>query len=230
MEKVLVFLMFVFFSVQSFGQDVYKLFLEEGKVWNYNYHNVNGNTYSKSLIVKGDTLIGDKSYKRIVDLATGRCECSMREDGSKVFCSQNDNENLVYDFGLNVGEVFETADVIATVVSVDTIMVGGRLFRVLGVQGNDNPQTNWWVEGIGSMNYLTNSVRIPGDSYTFLQCQISENILFSQKDFETLAVQNLIIKRGNDSVSPAYDLQGRRLTGEPSKGVYIQNGRKVVVK
>ena len=27
-----------------------------------------------------------------------------------------------------------------------------------------------------------------------------------------------------------YDLQGRRLTSQPSKGVYIQSGKKVVVK
>ena len=30
--------------------------------------------------------------------------------------------------------------------------------------------------------------------------------------------------------SPLYDLQGRRLTGKPSKGVYIQDGKKRVVK
>jgi hypothetical protein len=108
MKKGLIFLMFVFFSTQSFGQEIYKPFLEEGKIWSYNYHNFNGNTYNKSLIVKGDTLIGDKSYKRIVDLATNHCECLMREDGAKVFCSQNGNEYLVYDFSLSVGDTFET--------------------------------------------------------------------------------------------------------------------------
>ena len=230
MKKGLIFLMFVFFSTQSFGQEIYKPFLEEGKIWSYNYHNFNGNTYNKSLIVKGDTLIGDKSYKRIVDLATNHFECLMREDGAKVFCSQNGNEYLVYDFSLSVGDTFETFETKATVAAVDTIIVGDHSFRILDVRENDNPQTNWWVEGIGSMNYLTNSVRIPGDYYTFLQCQIGENILFSQKDFETLAVQKLIIKRGNYSISSTYDLQGHRLNAHQSKGFYIQNGKKVVMK
>ena len=27
-----------------------------------------------------------------------------------------------------------------------------------------------------------------------------------------------------------YDLQGRRLSGKPAKGLYIQNGKKVAVK
>ena len=30
--------------------------------------------------------------------------------------------------------------------------------------------------------------------------------------------------------SDLYDLQGRRLNAQPTKGVYIQNGKKVVIK
>ena len=33
-----------------------------------------------------------------------------------------------------------------------------------------------------------------------------------------------------ENPSGIYDLQGRRLNGKPSKGVYIENGRKVVTK
>ena len=34
----------------------------------------------------------------------------------------------------------------------------------------------------------------------------------------------------NDKRGGVYDLQGRRLTQKPEKGVYIENGRKRVVK
>ena len=161
-------------------------FLAEGKVWKYSYHAMNGNTYNKYLTVKGDTQIDTKSYKKIVDEETGSYECAMREEGSKVYCSQNGNEFLVYDFGLNVGDTFETSNVNATVVAVKDILVGGRSFRVLDVRDNDTNISNWWVEGIGGMNYLTNSIRVPGDNYTFLQCQLGEEVLFSQQDFLTL--------------------------------------------
>jgi len=30
--------------------------------------------------------------------------------------------------------------------------------------------------------------------------------------------------------TPIYDLQGRHLTQKPAKGIYIQDGKKVVVK
>ena len=33
------------------------------------------------------------------------------------------------------------------------------------------------------------------------------------------------------STAPCYDLSGRRLEGQPSrKGIYIQNGRKLIVR
>ena len=119
-----------------------------------------------------------------------------------------------------------------TVVAVNTIIVGGRSFRVLDVRDNENNlYPNWWVEGIGSMNYLTNSIRVPGDYYTFLQCRIDDDIFFSQKDFLTLTVQRLTIE--NKTTTPVYsiyDLHGRHLTDKPTKGIYIQNGKKVIVK
>jgi hypothetical protein len=30
--------------------------------------------------------------------------------------------------------------------------------------------------------------------------------------------------------APYYDLQGRRLNGKPKQGLYIKNGKKVVIK
>ena len=232
MKQFGIVLLFLLLTAQTFGQVNYNRFLEEGKTWIYNYHGLNNNVYNKSLTVEGDTLIGDKNYKKIVDVATCRCEFAMREDGSKVYCSQNGNEFLVYDFSLNEGDSFISQTANAIVVSVNTIIVGDRSFRVLDVRDNENDlYPNWWVEGIGSMNYLTNSIRIPGDYYTFLRCQIDEEVLFTQKDFLTLTVQRLTIE--NKTTTPVYsiyDLHGRHLTDKPTKGIYIQNGKKVIVK
>ena len=38
------------------------------------------------------------------------------------------------------------------------------------------------------------------------------------------------IETSKNSAQPTYDLQGRRLTQQPRKGVYVRDGRKVVVK
>ena len=232
-------LLIAFFSLLSshiLGQEVYKSFLEDGKVWTYHYYNdFTGKEFYKSLTVKGDTLIGDKSYKRIVDVATGNFEYAMREEEKKVFCVYPNNaETLLYDFGLNVGDSFYSSDnpnpsTQATVVAVDTIVVGNRAFRVLDVRLNgDDYWTNWWVEGIGGMDYLSVNFPMVGNFYYFSSCQLNGESLLTYKDVCTVGIHNQTLIRGNGSV--INDLQGRRLNGKPSKGVYIESGKKRVVK
>ena len=41
---------------------------------------------------------------------------------------------------------------------------------------------------------------------------------------------NTVSKESTPTTSTFFDLQGRRLTGEPGKGLYIQNGRKIIAK
>jgi hypothetical protein len=179
-----------------FGQEIYRPFLEEGKVWTYHYFNdFTGKEFYESLKVAGDTVIEDKNYKKIVDVATGYFKCAVREEGKKVFFKYSNKEHLVYDFGLNVGDTFklydadETVDPSsrATVVSVDTIVVGNRSFRVMDVRPNDQSSwSNWWVEGIGGMHGIASNSLLPGNDYTFSYCQIDGETILTHKDVRTV--------------------------------------------
>ena len=176
-------------------QPTYRPFIEDGKVWTYHYYNdFTGKEFYESLTVSGDTVINDKSYKKIVDVATGRVYCALREEGRKVYVNypNHSGESLLYDFGLNVGDAFplyEGSDpsAWATVVSVDTIVVGSRSFRALDVRPNNMKDwPNWWVEGIGGMYHLTSNSPMPGNSYYFSSCQLLGDTLFTSHDFQTL--------------------------------------------
>ena len=46
----------------------------------------------------------------------------------------------------------------------------------------------------------------------------------------TTGIEEVRSKRLEPSGHNIYDLQGRRLSGKPAKGLYIQNGKKVPVK
>ena len=184
--------------VEMAVQDDYRPFVEEGKVWTYHYYNdFTGKEFYESLTVSGDTIINNKSYKKIVDVTTGRVDCAIREEGRKVYATypHYSGEKLIYDFGLNVGDAFQLYDdnngsdpnAWATVVSVDTIVVGSRAFRALDVRSNDmKGWPNWWVEGIGGEYGLTENCLMLGNSYCFSSCKLGEDTLFTNHDFQTL--------------------------------------------
>lgn len=78
MKQVLLFLMIVFLSAHSFGQEIYKSFLEEGKVWSYNFQSPNGNQTPPSsqeyypegttwTEIRLDTLKYDSWYSKVGD-------------------------------------------------------------------------------------------------------------------------------------------------------------------
>jgi hypothetical protein len=223
----------------SFGQEIYRSFLEEGKVWTYHYYNdMTGREFYKSLTIAGDTVIDDKSYKRIVDVATGNYEYAIREEGKKVFCANPNNaETLIYDFGLNVGDSFQSSgnsnsDTQTTVIGVDTVVVGNRAFRILDVRLNNDLWPNLWVEGVGGMYDLSSNFPKVGNFYSFSSCQLDGETILTQKDvWKTVGIhdQPIIHKGSYSTIDPLFDLQGRRRQGEPQrKGVYIHGGRKYV--
>lgn len=47
---------------------------------------------------------------------------------------------------------------------------------------------------------------------------------------EISAIEERMYIDNSPQNSPLYDLQGRRLTSQPSMGVFIKDGKKVVVK
>ena len=87
------------------------------------------------------------------------------------------------------------------------------------------------VEGIGSSFGLfefTNSIT-DGSASRFVGCYDGDVCIFSAEDFNTLSMSISVVQMvtGNNEV---HDLQGRRIQGKPQKGVYIQDGKKYLVK
>ena len=183
--------------------DEYHPLLEEGKNWQYDYNN-GVNQYMKTLSIGGDTIIGDQTYKKIIDVASQGIEMFLREEGKKVYCCypNRETEILLYDFGKNAGEIISreirNGDTwIQKVVAVDTIMVKDNSFRCMTVHeygipegmseeeyfaGNYGYESGFWVEGIGSLKYLDTPIGYDGNYYSFYECQIGD-VTYKQKDF-----------------------------------------------
>ena len=112
---------------------------------------------------------------------------------------------------------------------MDTVVVGSRTFRVLDVRPKDMMNwPNWWVEGIGSMYHLVSNFLAVGNNYVFSSCQLDGETIFTHKDCRTVGVKGGPFANKN-LLSPFYNLQGRQIQ-QPTKGIYIRDGRMVVVK
>jgi len=224
------------------------------------YIDVDGDHYEPySYVVRGDTVIGDAAYKKFYHQKDGmeRLSFMMREDGNKVFkLHPGHEEKLFFDYGRDdIGLIHhimdDYEDTYWMIYAVDTILVNDRLFRryicyqeesddieLTTIQDGELVQKDYWVEVIGSAStgIEADGLVIPqvllGANTFFVSCYENGECIFTAEDFAKPAYTSNIqfVEYNNIKEEPFYDLQGRRLNGKPSKGVYIENGRKRVVK
>jgi hypothetical protein len=162
---------------------------------------------------------------------------AMREEGKKVYLISDgkgkDDRELLFDFGLKIGEQVDVAGCIVRVSETDSIISEGWKYHCLTLHqmenGKDTGRTCHWTEGIGSDCGLL--LPLPWDTPTGQLLVVSDdNICIYNQSFANLPndIIHKIIKE--ESTIYIYDLYGRRLMQKPEKGVYIENGRKRVVK
>ena len=152
-----------------------------------------------------------------------------------------DNELVLYDFTKREGDVYaysQEGEPI-TVASVESFVADDKSSRILMTLSNNLKI----IEGIGCINspgtliYYLN----PGKRnhqicllgwYGYKYAPGNLNLIFFQsfKDAAREIVAGISDAVQYDYDKVIYDLQGRRLTQQPRKGVYIRDGRKVVVK
>lgn len=237
------------------GQDVHRPFLDEGKEWWYKDNSAFGydSRGDFRMFIKEDTIIGGNTWKKVYrDNTPGSVpvyEKALREEDGKVYeLRQGGEESLMFDFSLNIGDHYVPAGSdgrYMEVIAIDTMMSAGiahrRLILMQHLNGADTDLTSW-IEGIGGdcgidlpafwsdMDPKVINARGGTDYYHYLftACLKQDGTcLFGETPSVRTAVTSILKPT---AVSPNYDLQGRRLTKQPRKGVYIRDGRKVVVK
>ena len=129
---------------------------------------------------------------------------------------------------------------------IDTIMVHGqyhRRFTLTFLDSFHEPIRNeWeavmdnvvWVEGVGTaagpfLPWLPLSYK----DWVMMNCREGKrNLLFGNRDFNTNVVDAVSdVRRKVNGNDDSYDLQGRRIQGEPFKNdLYVKDGRKFIRK
>lgn len=158
-----------------------------------------------------------------------------------IYCDSNgDTEQVLYDFTLNEGEIYPMIGNVI-VESVEQVTTNDGLSRKLftlsngmqilegmgcvngyglfiGYQSEDkafSPYGTWYYSGYAMFYYKNGVDNFDGSFITF--------------SWTTTGVDDNIIKKANNKpYNKLYDLQGRQLRHAPTKGVYIQDGKKRV--
>ena len=171
---------------------------------------------------------------------------SIGQDDGKIYMKYNDDDNIfaVMDFSLKKGDTFVLApdpdpysqmNFYVTEVT-DTVLVSSTdktPRKCLHLQVGDMPgMDEVWIEGIGSLyGGLEGTVRYlkVGSFPNLMSCTDEDQVLYKYSDPSGISVQHASSGsiRGD---APVYNLQGQRVESVPRKGVYIQNGKKVVMK
>ena len=208
----------------------------------------------------GDTLVNDREYKKVYcqfEEYYGDKEqhyyCSVREEARRVFIIEEETkeEKLIYDFS-RPGETITVTYNDYQFARTD----GGRfqdfppsqLIYTVGLFTEDGEvdysnDSGWWMDGVGSI--LNNPFALELDFLFFDEPKLGKDIgvitcmkdgkYYYKPEWISGPVEPASINERNhvdnsQEGSHLYDQQGRRVDKTPCHGVYIQNGRKFVVR
>ncbi len=253
MRHYLLFIIFVM-PISLIAQPAYIPVLEEGKVWHYTYSNwATGKTYKYSQSLTGDTLVAGRTYMKYLN-QDGSISGLLREDADKVYILNTNvspnAETMLYDFSLAVGDyaekVSENEGILLADISIVNVMGNARkeynfVSYIVGEGGRVEMEIqDIWVEGMGSNGGLLTPFPsiLTGNFVRLDYIEMPDGTQFSFDDI--LRVEPSTVKEKEAKSDAIYDLQGRKVSQSNKvtkyqsnmlpKGIYIQNGKKFVVK
>ena len=232
--------------------------MEDANTTTYTTYTVTGKTVmdgkpcfsiNRSSFVKSE--VDPARYSEEVELPNPPDVFYMYEENGKVYSytpNFSDGWQLEFDGNLQSGEAMPDNRVVDL---IDAITVNGEAYRRFMFKDGSS-----WIEGVGSPKYgMLNAINSELDSeITVLKMEtvsVCDNVnrIFEADDYtaegeeinaddfpsEPTSISDAprLNDKGqmtNDKRGGVYDLQGRRLTLKPENGVYIENGRKRVVK
>jgi hypothetical protein len=225
----------------------YHPLLRQGRTWTRSAEagktDGNGN-----VIVRGDTVMDyqpeyglKKVYQKVFRKSPGlygderyHYFGAMREEGKKVWLVQAgkscEQGQLMFDFGLNVNEETETAEGKARVISVDSVISAGRRYCQLTLRTNDTGRLVHWTEGIGGDAGILRSFLGNGQEESPLYVFDGDECIYIYSDVNPVTDGIQASSLPAHTAGALFGLQGRRLMHRPSRGMYIRDGKKVVVK
>jgi hypothetical protein len=229
-----------------FAEEAYRPMLEEGKQWSC-YLGNSFREYRYNFYIKGDTIVDEekcfKMYADFTDMQTGNLISTSSgaylEKDRRVYLVTHQRKELLCDFNLKVGDKKPGTN--QQVIAIDSIYVQGVIYRRFHLtepgEFEGEVEEGYWVEGIGSSRGLLDTApswAATGGMHKLMACYENGVCIFTSEDFKAAPITSCIKEASRPAItnsqrsSSTFDLQGRRINGEPKHGLYIRDGKKVI--
>ena len=216
------------------------LVVRGGKKWTYR-HNTFENVYDYYYILEGDTVIAGKNCLKMYSKNKDnqgeiRYEGALYEEDRKVyrFHQEIDVPEVLYDFDCQVGDTLPFQGAYLVIQAIESVEILGMSRKRYDFQAyvkvEDSDEIivlgdGSWLEGIGSMKDFYNMIPFDGNYNSLMACEMNGVMIYQSPT----AIQSVRSYKPNTN-GAIYDLQGRRLKAKPSHRVYIQNGKKRIMR
>ena len=216
---------------------------EQGSAWI-------GNLTSSYLQICGDTALQQgimykKLYRVVLDETQNIVEseymAGIREAGQKVWIFEDNVEVLLYDFSLEVGDVFEvsptnpvTSATSLTVESVSYEIYNGIERKKIQFANVSNFVGEFWLEGVGSSKgFYERGTGYITDNEQYLCCFKNDNMMLYQSDIDcdcdytlhqSCLTSPLIVDKDNDGFESSVDCDDTDQNINPAAQEIPNNG------
>lgn len=253
MMKKCLLILFGALSLTAHAEDAPESLLNEDKVWTMGYYSpyqVGRVSYVESKF-EGDTIIGDVIYKRQYqrELKQGdetpqewkATDYFVGQIGGKVYYYfKNYQHQMMIDFSASEGDMIPySLSSMPRYIHVEN--VSDTIFecstdkqqrKCIYVKDTESEVRDVWIEGIGSMKYGIEPYfmdPITGAIPQLMKCTKGDVVLFEYQEPSTNNISQPVLQE-KVTGSDIFDLQGRRLKAKPSRGVYMERGKKYLTK
>lgn len=238
MKKIIISILFSFFTILSFGQDYFPL-IQEHNTWNV--LSVVGSIFDTSYStityqLTGDTIISSKTYKKLYSSQEEQAVNwnlwgFMREDTDKkvwLRMQSDEEEFLAYDFSIDVGDSVLVGIDNTTYLRVDSIseiVINQSQRKKFWLSSVNLPSyyNETWIEGIGSNKGIcwSGSIFVVGGRFWLLCMYENETLMYANPNYESC----YLITEINEIENPTLDIYPN-----PAKDLlFIKNTEKLEI-
>ena len=241
------------FSCPRPDKYVYKPLLQDGKIWYCASFRTGTNEQGAEAVgwyyqyyTAGDTIVGGMPCLKVYGYnhyMSGKTEYlgAMHEKSGKVwfFASGTEMGEMLYDFTSVAGDSY---GITFRGQHYTTTKLGDCYAKRNGVAWHTHVFNNMdLTEGLGPEQGLLMPMmaRRTGAYFQLLLCTEDDQVIYDSGDIDRAVVMSMDMPEVSRPIAAVYDLQGREIKnakvkmkngGNLPKGVYIVNGRKVIVK